>query len=98
MKGASAEVAILSFFTKHDPFFHPAMCYFCTFFSTFLDPQRDTLTYSALMMATKTREYVDVQTVGITFTLRTSAPKIKMIPNLLLHRPQAPGCCIFTLL
>ena len=43
---------------------------------------------------------ISVQTVGITFTFRTSAPKIKMIPPLLLQRPHfhtfiGPTCCLF---
>ena len=35
--------------------------------------------------------------MGITFTFRTFAPKIKMVPPLLLLRLQAQPCCIFTL-
>ena len=31
------------------------------------------------------------------FPFQNFSPKIKMIPPLLLPRPQAPPCCIFTL-
>ena len=51
----------------------------------------------ALVMITKTTEYMDVQIVGGTFSFRTSASKIKVVPPLLLPRPQAPPCCVLTL-